>query len=105
MVQQDRVFREYRAAISRAVCQWKVELLRRIEWALGVQALALVIVHETQQDQLVDLIDVLVYNQAIELMNVQVQLVLTLDLVMLLGEDLLGDLGLSQLMHSRENQD
>jgi len=47
---------------------------------------------------------VLVYNQAIEFVDVKVQLVLTLNLVMLLREDFLGDLGLAQLMHGREHQ-
>ena len=38
-------------------------------------------------------------------MNIQVQLVLTLDLIVLLREDLPGDLRLAQLMHRGEHQD
>lgn len=37
-------------------------------------------------------------------MNVEVKFVLTLDLIMLLGKDLLGYLSFTQLMHSRENK-
>ena len=62
------------------------------------------IVHETQEDHFIHFIDVLVYNESVKFVNKEIQLVLTLDLVMLLGEYFLGYLGLPHLMYCGENQ-
>lgn len=44
------------------------------------------IVNDTKENHLIDLVDVLIDDQAVEFVNEEVQLVLTLDLVMLLCE-------------------
>jgi len=44
------------------------------------------IVNDTKEDHLIDLVDMLIDDQAVELVNEEVQLVFTLDLVMLLCE-------------------
>jgi hypothetical protein len=47
----------------------------------------------------------LINDESVELMNEDVQLIFTLDLVMLLIKDLVPDLNVSNLFSSRENQD
>lgn len=62
MIEEDRVLGEDGPSITRTISQWKVELLSRVERALTVKALTLMIVNEAQQNHLIDLVDVLVDN-------------------------------------------
>ena len=59
---------------------------------------------QTEQDHLINFIHVLIYDQPVEFMDENVQFVFTLDLIMLLVEDLLLNFHASYLMSCGEYQ-
>jgi len=60
------------------------------------------IVHESQQNHFIYFIHMLIDDKPIKLMYEEVKFKLTLDLIMLLCENLLLNLGFSDLLHSWE---
>lgn len=104
MVQKYGILRKQCAPITRAVSQGKIELLVVVEGALAVEALGLVVVDQAQQDHFVYLVYMLVDYQAVEFVDKEIEFVLTLDFVVLFGEDLTLDLGLTDLRDCWEQQ-
>ena len=62
VIQQDGILWEYGSAVAGTVSQWQVEFLCWVQRALTVQALALVVVDQPEQDHLIHFIDVLINN-------------------------------------------
>jgi hypothetical protein len=63
------------------------------------------IMYHTKEYHLINFINMLINDESVELMNKDVQFILTLDLVMLLIEDLVLDFDVSYLFSSWEYQD